>query len=107
MSKYKIATKLNKNFTPVRFKTGGKPHFQIFFELSSEEDQDLSEIAEVEYILHPTFKRRIRKASDPNSNFRTEIKAWGTFEVKAKLMFKNGETDIISTNMKDRTDIYI
>jgi len=101
MSDYKLRTTLNKNFKPIKFRSEGKPHFQIFLEITSETDSKLDNIKKVEYILHPSFKDRIRSSFEKETNFKVEIKAWGTFVVKIRLFKTDGSLEEFEQNMKD------
>ena len=51
----------------------------------------LSEIASVEYLLHPTFKNRLRMVTDAATKFRLESKGWGEFLVEITIVKKNNE----------------
>lgn len=53
--------------------------------------RQLSEIEYVEYLLHPTFKNRLRKVEDLKSGFRLESKGWGEFLIEISIFKKNGE----------------
>jgi len=50
----------------------------------------LDKIETVEYTLHSTFPKPIRRTSDKNSNFMIESSGWGEFEIKTKVYLKNG-----------------
>ena len=52
----------------------------------------LSEIDCVEYTLHPTFPNPVRKVCDSTNGFELSSNGWGTFNVKIKVMFKDGRT---------------
>ena len=101
MAKYKLKTIINKNFKPIKFSRYGKPHHQIFLEIEPEDVSDLSNIENVEYILHPTFKNRIRSSSNLKNNFQIEIKAWGTFVVRIKIHEANNIVEEFTQSMKD------
>lgn len=99
-SNYRIKATINKNFKPIAFKVKGKPHYQIFLEVEPNNGIDMSDVSRVEYTLHPSFKDRIRMSNDVSNNFQIEIKAWGSFVVKAKLFKNDGTTNEISGDMK-------
>ncbi len=101
MSNYRLKTIINKNFKPVRFRSGGKPHYEIFLKIESETDPKLEELRRVEYVLHPSFKDRIRTSSERENNFQIQIKAWGTFVVTVKLIKANNAVEEFQQNMKD------
>ncbi|MFW2440178.1 MAG: pYEATS domain-containing protein [Arenicellales bacterium] len=46
----------------------------------------------VEYTLHPTFPGTVRKLCDSTNGFELSSSGWGTFNVKIKVMFKDGRT---------------
>ncbi|TMM58029.1 TIR domain-containing protein [Maribacter algarum] len=52
---------------------------------------ELSEIAHVEYLLHPTFKNRLRTVEDEQTGFRLESKGWGEFMIEIIIYKKNEE----------------
>lgn len=52
---------------------------------------ELSEIERVEYLLHPTFKNRLRTITDEQTKFRLESKGWGEFMIEITIFKKNGE----------------
>jgi transcription initiation factor IIF auxiliary subunit len=51
--------------------------------------KDLEKIKYVEYHLHPTFSNPIRRVYDETSGFKLKASGWGTFEILAKVVFKN------------------
>lgn len=55
-------------------------------------ESDISEIEYVEYLLHSTFKNRLRKITDPSEGFRLESAGWGEFRVEISIVKKSGET---------------
>ena len=59
------------------------------------DDQTLNQIKCVEYILHPTFPDPVQKVcnkgSEPGKGFFLNANGWGTFTVKMKVIFKDGE----------------
>jgi transcription initiation factor IIF auxiliary subunit len=50
----------------------------------------LDEIAEVEYILHPTFPNPVQVRTDPHDRFALRSRGWGEFQVRARVKFKDG-----------------
>jgi transcription initiation factor IIF auxiliary subunit len=52
--------------------------------------ETLRNVKYVEYELHPTFPKPIRKVADRSSNFRLETAGWGTFPVQARVVFNDG-----------------
>jgi hypothetical protein len=54
-------------------------------------ESDISEIEYVEYLLHPTFKNRLRKVTNPADGFRLESAGWGEFLININITKKSGE----------------
>jgi hypothetical protein len=51
----------------------------------------LSNVRCVEYTLHPTFPNPTRTVcDDPANHFALSARGWGTFEIKIKIIFKDG-----------------
>ena len=53
---------------------------------------DVSEIDYVEYLLHRTFKNRLRKVTDVSTGFKLNSKGWGEFRIEISIIKKNRET---------------
>src|ERR1700722_7224628 len=51
---------------------------------------ELSRIKEVEYILHPTFPKRVRVEKDADKSFGLESAGWGEFDVVATSISRTG-----------------
>ena len=51
---------------------------------------ELSNIAYVEWVLHPTFPKPVRTVSEPEGGFALKTNGWGTFELKAFAYTKDG-----------------
>jgi transcription initiation factor IIF auxiliary subunit len=59
----------------------------IFIETDS---MTLSSIQCVKYTLHPTFPEPVRTVCSPSNNFGLSTQGWGTFEIKVRVLFKDG-----------------
>ena len=57
--------------------------------------EDLDEIKYVEYVLHPTFPKPMRKVSNRDSNFRLDERSWGEFNIKIRVHTDDGDDDMI------------
>ncbi len=57
-------------------------------------EQDLNEVAYVEYTLHPTFPNPIKRVDDRSSKFRLDTSGWGEFLLRARLHMKGAAKDI-------------
>jgi transcription initiation factor IIF auxiliary subunit len=53
-------------------------------------DEELDEVKEVTYKLHPTFKKPLRTIDDRASKFKLESEGWGVFPIRVKVELKNG-----------------
>src|SRR5829696_7156569 len=53
-------------------------------------EQELDQIRYVEYTLHHTFPRPVRKIANRSSRFRLDAHGWGTFTIYAKAVHKDG-----------------
>lgn len=56
----------------------------------------LSTIRCVEYTLHPTFPNPVRRECNPTTGFAHSTNGWGTFEIKVKIMFRDGSTKYLT-----------
>jgi transcription initiation factor IIF auxiliary subunit len=53
-------------------------------------DEALDEVEFVEWKLHPTFPKPVRKTEDRQSKFRLETGGWGTFPIIARVQMSDG-----------------
>jgi hypothetical protein len=60
----------------------------LFFVAGSQ--SEMLGISVVEYVLHPTFPDPVREIEDPAHCFALETEAWGSFELSARLLMKDG-----------------
>ena len=51
----------------------------------------LKKIEEVEYILHPSFPRRIRRSKDSGTGFLLESEGWGEFDIAVNVFYRDGD----------------
>jgi transcription initiation factor IIF auxiliary subunit len=61
---------------------------------------DLEKIDYVEYILHPTFERPVRKIKDRATFFRIYAEGWGSFELKAIVYRLSGQKCLLTHTVK-------
>lgn len=54
----------------------------------------------VEYLLHSTFKERVKVSLDKSTNFRIEIITWGVFQFKVTIGTTEGRGEIV-THLSD------
>jgi hypothetical protein len=57
-----------------------------------EPPQVLNQIAEVQYLLHPTFPNPLLVRSNPEDRFALESSGWGQFTIQITIRFKNHST---------------
>lgn len=91
---------LNTDVQPKKFRIGGKEHFLIKIEVFSISDTKLEGVEKVEYLLHPTFKDRLKTSTNNSNNFQIEFWAWGTFLVEATLYLKDSNKIVVEFDMK-------
>jgi transcription initiation factor IIF auxiliary subunit len=60
----------------------------------------LTRVAEVEYILHPTFPNRIRRMTSRDRKFRLESEGWGEFDIAVNVSFENGDEKAVIIPLK-------
>ncbi|MBL7161086.1 MAG: hypothetical protein ISS57_00660 [Anaerolineales bacterium] len=56
-------------------------------------EDDLEEVAYVEYVLHPTFPNPVQKVTDRDSGFRLGARGWGEFNIKVRVHFADDDDD--------------
>jgi transcription initiation factor IIF auxiliary subunit len=60
---------------------------------------ELDRIEFVEYTLHPTFPRPVRRVYDRESNFKLSTGGWGIFTIHAKAVAKDGSVTPLRHNL--------
>ena len=63
-------------------------------------DEDLDQISEVTYKLHPTFPKPLRTVNDRRSKFKLEAEGWGTFHIHIMVVLKGGGKLTLTHNLK-------
>lgn len=63
-------------------------------------DSDLDQVKQVTWILHPTFKQSRITIIDRAKKFELRTAGWGTFQLKAEITTKNGETHVVKHNLR-------
>jgi YEATS family len=68
---------------------GGRPYFEwrVFVD---EKPQVLNTIAQVDYLLHPTFPDPFRTSRDRDKHFELIASGWGTFRIVITIHYTNG-----------------
>ena len=80
-----------KNDSEYAGKKGGTNWWRWTAYVECTPPDSLDEILYVEYHLHPTFKNPVKRIRKKSNGFRLERKGWGTFKLKARVVFKKGE----------------
>lgn len=65
---------------------------------------DLPKVTHVQYLLHPSFSRPVRKVDDSARGFRLEDECYEPFEIKALVFTKDGRSHFLTHQMKLATD---
>lgn len=60
----------------------------------------LNKVKEVEYILHPTFRDRIRTVRSAERKFKLESEGWGEFDIAVNVYYRTGEEQIALVPLK-------
>ncbi len=74
------------------FRDGGHEHYNIKIYVEGP-DEDLDRIERVEYLLHPTFRRRRRVSTERADGFPLELWAWGMFDIEVTFELKDGTSE--------------
>jgi hypothetical protein len=81
------------------FEYAGRDYWNWAAWIEGEPDR-LDRIRAVAWILHPTFSPSTVEVNDRRSAFRLETSGWGTFRLRAKLKFHDGETETLSKMLR-------
>lgn len=98
-NKYIVRGFLNTGIESKKFRINGKKHYLIKIEVFSSSDPNLENVEKVEYLLHPTFKDRLRTSTNSYNKFKIEFWAWGTFLVEATVYLKDSKKIAIKFDM--------
>jgi|SRR6266404_5196721 len=74
------------------FQSGGREHYNLRIWLAGPE-QELDQVSNVEYLLHPSFRRRLMNATERDDNFAILIWTWGMFAIQATIHYKDGTVE--------------
>jgi hypothetical protein len=69
-------------------------YFRLNFWLDADDTGMLDEVDKVVYVLHPTFQNPIREISNRQTSFGMNTIAWGEFNLKAIVYFKNSKSPL-------------
>lgn len=92
-----------ENKTKIRFNNYARPistiqgrHYYDWQVFVDEPIQVLAQIAEVQYLLHPTFPNPLQVRSNPNDKFAVNGSGWGQFPIQITIRFKDHLTETTS-----------
>jgi transcription initiation factor IIF auxiliary subunit len=74
------------------FQEGGRAHYNLRIWLDGT-PEELDQVREVEYLLHPTFRLRKRHSSNRQDQFSISIWTWGMFLIQTTIHFHNGQVE--------------
>lgn len=63
-------------------------------------EAELDRVLEVNWILHPTFKKSRVQVTDRSTKFRLKAAGWGTFLLRAEVVFENGAKQLLKHNLR-------
>jgi transcription initiation factor IIF auxiliary subunit len=72
--------------------------------LDDEATGELSSVAYVKYVLHPTFSEPIRVVRDPTEGFVLRTEGWGEFDLKAFVYMQDGTEKKLTHEVKLKYD---
>lgn len=61
---------------------------------------DLSRVKEVEYTLHETFPKPVRRIRDKQTGFKLEASGWGGFTIYARVYFDDGSSQLLTHDLQ-------
>jgi transcription initiation factor IIF auxiliary subunit len=77
------------------FQEGGRAHYNVRIWLDGSA-QELDQVREVEYLLHPTFRVRRRHSSNRQAQFSISIWTWGMFLIHTTIHYQDGRVEEIA-----------
>jgi|SRR5215467_556280 len=63
-------------------------------------ESELDSVDYVEYTLHPTFPKPVRRIHDRQTNFKLATAGWGVFRIYAKVFNKDGAVIPLQHDLK-------
>lgn len=91
---------ISKKEKPLKFdnyaRSTGELHGRTYYQwrvFLDEPQSVLDTIADVQYLLHPTFPEPLQVRSDPNNKFALETSGWGEFTILITVRYKDGSEE--------------
>ena len=78
-----------KNSSRYTGREGSGQRWQWTAFVQGTQPQTLNDIEYVEYHLHPSYKNPVRRVFDPGGGFRLQMEGWGSFKLRARVVFKD------------------
>lgn len=63
-------------------------------------DAELDQVQSVEWVLHPTFPKPTRRATQRQDKFRIEVSGWEAFEINAHVSTKDGREQHLKDQLR-------
>ncbi|MEO9779005.1 MAG: pYEATS domain-containing protein [Sedimentitalea sp.] len=75
------------------FPGGRNRHYHVGVWTEADDPLEMARVAEVRYVLHSSFRNKDRVSRSRENGFSVTFWSWGTFTVRAKVIFVNGDTE--------------
>lgn len=93
---YPVALMHNVTYIPPESRSLGESNTHTIRLWISASPQIFSQIDRVTYYLHSSFKSPIVSRFSPDDNFALTLRVWGSFDIKAKVYFKDNQVQDLS-----------
>jgi transcription initiation factor IIF auxiliary subunit len=74
---------------------GGREHFHVRVWLD-EPKEILDDVVSVDYLLHPSFKQRLRTTTDCKNKFAITVWTYGMFLTEVTIHYRNRHSESVS-----------
>jgi transcription initiation factor IIF auxiliary subunit len=75
--------------------TKGRRHFHLGVWIDGSVEE-LNRIDHVEYLLHDSFKKPLRRSENRDNKFSVTFWTWGMFTIRVTISFHDGSTKVIN-----------
>src|SRR5882757_10425679 len=73
----------------------GRRHYHLGVWINGT-DEELNRISYVEYLLHETFNKPLRRSENRENKFSVTFWTWGMFSIRVTIHFRDGSQKIIN-----------